>query len=267
MGDGDTAFVGSIPNTYERLLVPLVFAEPARHIAAAVMAASPNDILETAAGTGVLTRALVAGSPADIVATDLNEAMIGTAATICASARLRWQVADALDLPFPDQSFDVVVCQFGVMFFPDKVQGYAEALRVLRPGGTFFFSAWDRIEANPAWWIVSDALNARSGDVPLEFLRRAPYSYFDPDLIRQHLTTAGFGDVAVATLAGTSKSTADETATAICQGTPLRNAIEAHPTMSLEQATLIATSALRAEYGDGPFTSPTSWLQASARVS
>lgn len=213
----------------------------------------------------MLTRALVAGGAAHIIATDLNEPMLRTAAALCPSARVRWQAADALSLPLPDRSVDAVACQFGVMFFPDKVRGYAEARRVLRPGGTFWFTAWDRIEANPAWRVVSDALGSASGGAPVAFLRRVPYSYFDPDLIRRHLADAGFDVVTVDTVAGSSESTAEATARAVCHGTPLRGELEAHPTLDVEQATVIAAAALRAEYGPGTFRAPTSWLQVSAR--
>lgn len=263
MGDGDSAFVGRIPEIYERLLVPLVFAEPARHLAAAVLAPHPGEVLETAAGTGVLTRALVAGGAARITATDLNEPMLRAAEALCPSDRVRWQVADALSLPVPDASYDAVACQFGVMFFPDKVCGYAEARRALRPGGTFHFNAWDRVEANPAWCVVSDALNAASRDVPLLFLRRMPYAYHDADVIGRHLEQAGFEEITVARMTGTSVSDAATTATAICQGTPLRSEIEAHPLLDVEQATEIATEALLREYGDGTFEAPISWFQAS----
>lgn len=263
MSDGDAAFVGRIPEIYEQLLVPLVFAEPAEHLAGAVLGRGPQDVLETAAGTGVLTRALVAGGAPRITATDLNEPMLQAAEELCPSQRVRWQVADAMALPVPDASYDAVACQFGVMFFPDKVRGYAEARRVLRPGGSFHFNAWDRVEANPAWRVVSDALNAASPDVPLLFLRRMPYGYHDPSVIARHLEQAGFEETTVERMTGTSVSDAVTTATAICQGTPLRSEIEAHPVLDVEQATGIATEALLREYGDGTFEAAISWFQAS----
>lgn len=263
MTSSDSAFVGRIPEIYEELLVPLVFAEPAGHLAAAVLASDPHDILETAAGTGVLTRALVAGGAASITATDLNEPMLVAAEALCPSERVSWQVADALSLPVPEASYDVVACQFGVMFFPDKVRGYAEARRVLRPGGSFHFNAWDRLEANPAWAVVSNALNAVVR-TPLGFLRRMPYSYYDAELIASHLEAAGYTDFEVRRMTGTSVSDADHTARAICQGTPLRGEIEAHPEIDVERATEVATAALREAYGDGGFEAPISWLQVSA---
>lgn len=264
MGSSDSAFVGRIPEVYERLLVPLVFAEPARRLAAAVLERDPHDVLETAAGTGVLTRALLAGGARSITATDLNEPMLRAAEALCPSPAVQWQVADALALPVPDASYDAVACQFGVMFFPDKVRGYAEARRVLRPGGAFHLNAWDRIEANPAWCVVSDALNAAAGDVPLLFLRRMPYSYHDPGVIGRHLEDAGFEEISVQRMTGASVADAATTATAICQGTPLRSEIEAHPVLDVERATEIATDALLRMHGEGRFEAPIGWFQASA---
>lgn len=266
MAVGDAAFVGSIPEIYEQLLVPLVFVEPARSMAAAIAALDPQDILETAAGTGVLTRALVEATTATITATDLNDPMLAVAAGLCSSERVAWQVADALDLGFPDDSFDVVACQFGVMFFPDKPRGYAEARRVLRPGGTFFFNAWNRIEANPAWHLISDALNEACPEEPLPFLRRAPFGYFDPDAIRRDLQAGGYDEINIQTIAAVSHSTVDETARAVCQGTPLQLAIEAHGSLTVDAATALAVKALRDVYGDGSFDAPISWLQVSARA-
>lgn len=265
MAAGDTAFVGSIPAVYEELLVPMIFAEPARRLADAIAAAEPGEILETAAGTGVLTRALVERTAATITATDLNAPMLQEAASLCASDRVTWKVADATELEYPDAAFDAVACQFGVMFFPDKPKGHAEALRVLRPGGTLFFNAWDRIEANPAWRVVSDALVDASPEEPLHFLRRAPYSYFEPEVIEADLRKAGCDEIVVEAMTGTSRSSVEETARAICQGTPLRMAIEAHGSMTVEVATALAAKALRDEFGDGSFDAPIGWLQVSAR--
>lgn len=266
MATDDTAFVGSIPEVYEQLLVPMVFAEPAQRLAAAIVATDAGDILETAAGTGVLTRALVEQSQASITATDLNDPMLQEAARLCDSKRVHWQVADALNLDFPDGSFDAVACQFGVMFFPDRPQGYAEALRVLRPGGTFFFSAWDRIEANPAWRAIADALIGTAPEEPLDLFRRVPYGYYDPAVIRADLEKAGYDDIDITTMRAVSHASIDEAARAICQGTPMKVAIDAHSSMTVDRATAIAATALRDEYGEGPFDAPISWLQVSARA-
>ena len=146
----DKLFAGSIPEIYDRFLVPLIFEPYAVDLAGRVAALAPNDVLETAAGTGVLTRALSQQLPASthIVATDLNQPMLDQAAKRQQAGTVEWKQADALALPFADRSFDVVACQFGVMFFPDKVKGYKEARRVLRPDGRFLFNVWDRISEN-----------------------------------------------------------------------------------------------------------------------
>ena len=147
----DKLFAGSIPELYDRLLVPLIFEAYAQDLAERIAITRPQAVLETAAGTGVLTSAMASRLPAQsrIVASDLNQPMLDRAATKRGlEGRITWRQADALALPFEDRAFDVVACQFGVMFFPDKVKGYSEARRVLRPRGRFFFSAWDRISDN-----------------------------------------------------------------------------------------------------------------------
>ena len=131
-----------------------------------VAGSTPRAVLEMAAGTGVVTRALAPRCPPDarIVATDLNQPMLDHAASRQAARRpLDWRQADALALPFDDAAFDVVACQFGAMFFPDKAQAFAEARRVLRPGGRFLFNVWDRIEDNEFADVVTNAL---AGTVP-----------------------------------------------------------------------------------------------------
>jgi ubiquinone/menaquinone biosynthesis C-methylase UbiE len=264
-GAGDTAFTGSVPELYERLLVPMIFAEPARSLAAAVAAAAPADVLETAAGTGALTRELEAAGGMNVVATDLNAAMVQKAEGLGFDQNVRWEVADALDLPFTDESFDAVACQFGVMFFPDKVRGYAEAHRVLRPGGLFAFNVWDRIETSAVADVVTEALQAVAPDGSLQFLRRTPHGHGDESRIRADLGAAGFQDIEVEYRDGTSRCTAAEGALAYCQGTPLRGEIEASPTLGLDDATAIATAALAGRFGEGPFDAPTRWLQVTAR--
>jgi ubiquinone/menaquinone biosynthesis C-methylase UbiE len=150
MPEIDKLFAGSIPENYDRYLVPLIFESFAQDIAQRVAALSPSTVLETAAGSGVVTRALTPSlSPdASYVVTDLNQPMLDYAATRqAADTRISWRKADALALPFEDAAFDVVCCQFGVMFFPDRQSGYREAKRVLKPGGYFLFNVWDPCSA------------------------------------------------------------------------------------------------------------------------
>ena len=147
----DRVFAGSIPEIYDKLLVPLIFDPYAADIAERLVKLNPRSVLETAAGTGALTRAMATrlAAGAEITATDLNQPMLERARERTPDdKRIKWQQADALALPFDDNMFDAAVCQFGVMFFPDKVKGYKETRRVLKPGSTFLFSAWDRIAEN-----------------------------------------------------------------------------------------------------------------------
>ena len=173
----DKVFAGSIPGIYEKLLVPLIFAPYAEDLAARVAARAPARVLEIAAGTGVVTRALAIALPASaaIVATDLNPGMLETAVQVGTTRPVQWRPADAMKLPFADAEFDVVVCQFGVMFFPDKCQAFAEARRVLRPGGAFLFNAWGRIEDNEFADVVTTSLASLFPADPPRFLARTPH--------------------------------------------------------------------------------------------
>jgi ubiquinone/menaquinone biosynthesis C-methylase UbiE len=251
----DKLFSGSIPQMYERCLVPLIFEPYARDLAGRVAGANPQDVLETAAGTGVATRAIASRLPgsARIVATDLNQPMLDHAATLQPQDRpVTWRQADALALPFPDRSFDTVACQFGAMFFPDKVKGYREARRVLKPGGRFCFNVWDRIATNEFADVVTESLVTVFPQDPPRFLARTPHGYHDTDLIRRQLAEAGFTDVAVDAVEHRSKAPSPrDPAVAYCQGTPLRNEIETRDASRLEEATVVATDAIARRFGSG----------------
>jgi ubiquinone/menaquinone biosynthesis C-methylase UbiE len=251
----DKLFAGSIPELYDRLLVPLIFERYAQDLAGRIAVNSPQQMLETAAGTGVLTSAIASRLPAQnrIVATDLNQPMLDRAARRRdLEGRIAWRQADALALPFEDRCFDAVACQFGVMFFPDKVKGYSEARRVLRPRGRFFFNVWDRLDENQFAETVNDAVAAFLPNDPPAFMARTPHGYHDVGKIRNDLTAAGFSDVAIETVAFVSKAaSATEPAIAFCQGTPLKNEIEARGA-SLEAATDAAAAALARRFGNGP---------------
>lgn len=254
MAATDTLFAGSIPYIYDRLLVPLIFESYARDLAQRLAKVKPRDVLETAAGTGVLTRAIASFlTDGRIAATDLNQPMLDYAmARQSHDGRIEWRKADALALPFEDQSFDVVACQFGVMFFPDKVQGYKEARRVLRPDGHFFFNVWDRIAENEFADIVTQALAALFPHDPPRFMARTPHGYHDIDRIREELNAAGFSNISIDAVDDKSKASSPrDPAIAYCQGTPLRNEIEARDASGLEKATKQATEALADRFGSG----------------
>ena len=255
MSETDKVFAGSIPENYDRYLVPLIFETFAQDIAHRVAALSPSSVLETAAGSGVVTRALTPrlAPDASYDVTDLNQPMLDYAATRQpADRRIRWRKADAQALPFEDAAFDIVCCQFGVMFFPDRQRGYREAKRVLKPGGRFMFNVWDRIEENVFANDVTDALaEVFPRDQP-RFLARTPHGYHDTALIRSELEKAGFSSVAIETRAEQSRAPSPRhPAVAYCQGTPLRNEIEARDADKLEAATDYAASMIAKRHGSG----------------
>jgi ubiquinone/menaquinone biosynthesis C-methylase UbiE len=256
MAQSDTLFTGSIPESYDRLMVPLIFQAYAENMADVVAGFSPVSVLETAAGSGVVTRAVAPrlGAGARYVVTDLNQSMLDYAASHqAADRRIEWRQADALHLPFENAAFDVICCQFGVMFFPSRVAGYAEARRVLRPGGRFVFSVWDRIEENAFADEVTKAVATVFPDDPPLFLARTPHGYHDIALIREELSRAGFTDVTISTRTQVSRApSARHAATAYCHGTPLRNEIEARDASLLQLATDRATAAIASHHGAGP---------------
>src|SRR5437016_1429491 len=187
----DIVFAGSIPGLYDRYLGPLLFQPYAEEVARRAGEFDPRRILETAAGTGIVTEALHRSVlEAEIVATDLNPAMLDIAAQHIKSDRVSFQPADALDLPFADGSFNLVVCQFGAMFFPDKVKGNVEARRVLREGGKYIAVIWDRLDRNPASQIVNDAVASLYPDGPPSFLSRTPFGYANLEWMKRDLRAA-----------------------------------------------------------------------------
>jgi ubiquinone/menaquinone biosynthesis C-methylase UbiE len=255
MTTGDRTFSGSIPEIYDSYLVPLIFENFGRDLAQRVAEASPRAVLETAAGSGVVTRALAPrlDAGATYVVSDLNQPMLDRAASRQpADDRITWRQADALELPFADASFDAVCCQFGVMFFPDRVAGYAEARRVLKAGGRFVFNAWDRIEDNEFADLVTAAAASVFPDDPPRFLARIPHGYHDLDVIRRELQQAGFSRIAITTRTEQSRGPSPRhVAVAYCHGTPLRNEIEARDAGRLEEVTERATQAIAARHGNG----------------
>ncbi|WP_181017583.1 class I SAM-dependent methyltransferase [Zemynaea arenosa] len=258
MSSSDTAFAGSIPELYERYLVPLIFAPYATDLAARARRHQPSDVLEIAAGTGAVTRRLVDDLPPStrIVSTDLNQAMLDVASRRGTARPVTWQRADAMALPFADASFDLVVCQFGAMFFPDRPKAYAEVRRVLRPGGRFLFNVWDTLDENDFPRVVLEALRQQFAAQPPTFMQRIPHGYADPDVIRRDLIAGGFrhSPEIVSVGAPSYADSAQLVAIAFCQATPMRAEIEALGSEALDTATRVAEDALIEEFGAGPVT-------------
>ena len=252
-------FAGSVPKVYETHLVPVLFAPYARDLArrAAGRLRAPSRVLEIAAGTGAVTRELAArlSEKTAIVATDRSRPMIDQAAALMsATARpIEWREADALQLPFEDGSFDAVVCQFGVMFFPDKPRAFSEARRVLRPGGVYHFSVWDSLAENELADTVQSALAVVFPENPPRFMERTPHGYHDRSVVERDLRLGGFTlPPEIETLALRSRArSARDAAIAFCQGSPLRDEIEALDPSRLEEATDAAAAAIVRRFGEG----------------
>ena len=255
MSETDKVFAGSVPENYDRYMVPLIFEPYAVDIAGRAAALSPHAVLEIAAGSGVVTRALAPRLPqgASYTVTDLNQPMLDYATSRQPpDARIKWRQADALALPFENATFDVVCCQFGAMFFPDRPAAYLEAKRVLKPGGRFLFSVWDRIEENIFADDVTNALAKIFTNDPPRFLARTPHGYHDTALIHKELADSGFSNVIIETRAEQSRAPSPRIpAMAYCQGTPLRNEIEARDAGKLEAATDYAASVITNKHGSG----------------
>jgi len=266
MSASSNVFTGSFAEVYDRYLVPMDFAPHGRRIAERVGALAPRSVLETAAGTGVVTRELarILPSEARITATDLNQPMIALGQINVGSERVRWQQADALDLPFPNGEFDVVVCQFGVMFFPDKRKAFREALRVLRGGGRFLFNVWDSFDANGSWALIIAArvVGPILGRDPVSLL--AP-PYYDDSTIRSDLAAAGFANFQVERVTEPSRAaSAGDAAKIVCHGSMLRTAIDAHDPSRLDEITDRVTEVLLTRFGTGPVEGVTQAVLVSA---
>jgi SAM-dependent methyltransferase len=250
--DDARRWVGSMPEAYEKWLVPTVFGPFAADLAARIAIRAPARVLELAAGTGALTRELVGALPdAEITATDLNDAMVAFGRARAPGAA--WQRADAMRLPFDDARFDVVACQFGVMFLPDKPASYAEVRRVLAPEGAFLFTAWSTLATHEFEVALTAALERIFPTDPPTFLARTPHGYADPDRIVADLLAGGLRcrELHVVTLRGRTESVAG-LATGYCTGTPVRAEI-------VDRGDLTATTAavvreLEAQWGRGPTT-------------
>jgi SAM-dependent methyltransferase len=254
--ESDKLFAGSIPGLYEEYLVPLIFQPYAEDLARRLASPKLSRVLEIAAGTGVVTRQLARVLPVDvsIVATDLNRPMLDMAAEIGTHRPVEWREADAMQLPFDDETFDAVICQFGVMFFPDRPRAFSEMRRVLKAGGELLFNVWDRIEENEFAHTVTHALESLFPVDPPRFLARTPHGYHDLAVIERDLRAGGWVlPPQIETVALRSRAQSSRVpALAYCQGTPLRGEIEARDKSRLDEATDLATAAIAKRFGFGP---------------
>jgi SAM-dependent methyltransferase len=261
---GDTRWLDSMPEYYDRCLAPAVFAPYARRLAGIAAAHAPQAVLEVAAGTGIVTAELVHALPAaQVTATDLNPAMVAWAAQRVSGPA--WMPADAQRLQFRDASFDMIVCQFGVMFFPDKTKAFAEAARVLRPEGVFVFTVWDTIDTSPLTAAVIAGLADILPDDPPDFLARIPHGYHDTARIRLDIAAGGLvvEGIERLVLRGTAPS-ARTIAEGFCYGTPLR--FELQERGDLEHLTDELAERMTVQFGAGPVEGDLAGYVVSARL-
>jgi ubiquinone/menaquinone biosynthesis C-methylase UbiE len=241
---GRDVFKHSTPSLYDRYMGPLLFEPYARHVAERMGPLRPSKILETAAGTGIVTRALRDAAPeATIVATDINPAVVGFAAEQVQSERVEFQTADAQNLPFEDATFDLVVCLFGIMFFPDKIRANAEAHRVLRQQGRYIVVTFDRLDLNPIPRAAGQAVATLFPEDP-RYMERGPFSYTDAAVMEDDLRAAGFEAVEVETIELSSRVSSRDAAHGIVLGSPFRAEIERLDSSALERATEAVERAL-----------------------
>jgi ubiquinone/menaquinone biosynthesis C-methylase UbiE len=268
MKDQHAQFAGSIPAAYDRYLGPVLFQTYAEDLAARLQVPEKASVLELACGTGIVTRELRDRLPATVklVATDLNEPMFQHAAAKFAKGEaVEWQQADACSLPFEDGTFDAVVCQFGIMFVPDKALAAREAHRVLKPGGVFLFNVWDAIERNELGRIAHETIVSYFDQDPPAFYQ-VPFGYNDPGEIRRMLTDAGFRDVrieAVDKISGASR--AEDTATGLVQGNPVSVAIAERDPSLLPVITNAIAVALKNRFGEAELRAPLRAIIVQAR--
>ncbi len=251
--DSFPIFSNSVAGVYERLLVPLLFQPYAHEVARRLAGSEIGSLLEIAAGTGVVTRALAHALPAtvSVTATDLSQPMLDQAQQVGTARPVRWQQADVMALPEAPESFDLVVCQFGVMFFQPKSAAFAEVHRVLRSGGRFMFSVWRGLDDNEFADVTMRAVNALMPAEPARFFERIPHGYYDEATIADDLRAGGFaGDAIFERIDHRSRAaSAHDVATAYCGGTPLRVALEQLGPEALTEATDAAAGALEQRFG------------------
>jgi SAM-dependent methyltransferase len=264
----DAAYVGAIPQHYHHGIGPFLFEPFARHTAERIRARAPKLVLETACGTGIVTRRLLETLPggALLVASDLNEPMLAMARrTVGAAANVEWVRADMCKLQFDDAGFDAVVCQFGLMFVPDKPAAVREARRVLKPGGSFLLTTWGPLDRNPVVGLAHHTLGALFPDDPPQYLARAPFGYGDPDALADLLVAGGFGDVVVDVVEKAASSPrARELAIGLIEGYPLVDEIKLRGEARLPEAVTAVAQAIARQFGDAPVRARITALVASA---
>jgi len=255
MSKSHTVFGGSIPENYDRYLGPLLFEFSAKDLASRVSESmgSAGEVLEIACGTGILTKHLRKMLPEAVVitATDISDAMLRFAIKNRGLSGVNYQVADATNLPFDDDSFDSVVCQFGIMFFPDKAKGLSEMVRVMKPGSTLTLNVWDSTEKNPFIAVAQETIAGFFKEDPPVFLKR-PFSLYDVDQITALMQDAGLSQIKSDIVSVTAKDvSAEDIARGVVTGNPTIVRINDTPEVEVEDVVKEVTIAIEKAFGAG----------------
>ena len=259
MKDEHAQFSGSIPATYDRYLGPILFQPYAEELAARLQVGENGSVLELACGTGILTRVLRTRLPSTVklIATDLNEPMFQHAATkFRKDEAIQWLQADARSLPFGGRLFDAVVCQFGIMFVPDKALAVREAHRVLKPGGLFLFNVWDAMEHNQLGQITHETIASYFDKDPPDFYE-IPFGYHDQNDIKRTLKEAGFQEIKIEVVDRVgAASEAEDAATGLVHGNPVGVAIAERDPSLLPVITKAVARAIADRFGETDIRAP-----------
>ena len=262
------SFSGAIPANYDEYLGPMFFEPYAIEVGKRIAALRPSSVLELACGTGRATKYLVdACAPGGkVTATDINPAMIDEARRKVPSDRVEWNTVDAMTLPYADSSFDALVCQFGIMFVPDRVQAYSEAHRVLKSGGTLLVSSWDGLEFNPIPQIAEKLLHEYFPNDTPQFYT-IPFAYNDKSVMRSELMQAGFSDITIerVNLEGTNRSV-EAAAIGLLEGNPVNGEILARDPNALSVLKQRLGHDIAARFGQGEIVIPQqAWFMTARR--
>ena len=264
MAENSIQFTANIAENYDKYLGPIFFIPCANNLITHIKG-TPKNILEIAAGTGHVTRLLVKKFPdSEITATDINEGMLDVAKGIIRSDKVKWNVVDACEIPYKDNTFDLYIRQFGIMFFPDKQKAMAEAYRVLKPGGTIMFSTWDKIENSTLAKITNDVITDLFPDDPPNFYQ-IPFSMHDPDEMRSMMESAGFKNISVQNIKLEGYADSFENAVkAFAEGNPIANQVEERDPKALPKFKENLARAIEKQFGSGSFKVPLSKFIVSA---
>jgi ubiquinone/menaquinone biosynthesis C-methylase UbiE len=267
MPEASSVFTGSIPENYDRYLGPLIFEDYAVDLAERTAALRPARVLETAAGTGIVSRRLRERLAPEtrLVVTDLSPDMLGHARRkLEGAAGVEFQPADATALPFPDAAFDAVVCQFGIMFFPDKLRGVREAARVLRPGGALLFNVWDSLAHNDLVRTLVAEVADVLGGAPTFF--DVPYGWYALDPIKALLEAAGFGQIAISVVPRPCRcNAARDVATGFISGTPFSLELARRSALAPAEAIARVGRGIARAHGDPPAAAKMQAIVVTAR--